>query len=307
MESRVWRVLVVVALVLALAAGLFGVLLPKAAVVPQFGPVGETGSRSFATYLSSLTVGGTTVLEGNTTVSGTLELADAVDLADDLVVAGDLAVDGDGVITGTLGLDGGRAMVTGLVTNGVGITNSVTGASNGLVFEGATADAYEITLTAADAASSDKSITLPDVQGEVMVSPGYDAAGGWFAAGQDFKYEGSTANEHEAMFRAPGDPAADAIYSLPTYSGYVAMNSADNVKLVWGSSVVTGTATLTHGLTTPLYAFCSMGADPVDNEEDRCTVLISGATVTAKVWKEATSPTAGDSGVIVYWVVAGTP
>lgn len=306
MESKVWRVLVVVALVVALLGGLAGVMLPKAeqGAAPV---IGEQGTRSFATYLSSLTVGGATVLEGATTISGTLDLAEAVDLADDLVVGGDLAVDGDAVITGTLGLDGGRAMVTGLVTNGVGITNSVTGASNALVFEGATADAYQINLIAADASSSDKNITLPNLQGEVMVSPGYDVAGGWFAAGQDLKYEGSTANEHEAILRAPADPVADAVYVLPSSGGYVALNSADNVKLVWGSSTVTGTATLTHGLTTPLYAFCSLGADPVDNEEDRCTVLISGATVTAKVWKEATSPTAGDSGVIVYWVVAGTP
>lgn len=278
MESRVWRALVVVAVVLALLAGLFGVLLPKAppvAVEPQFG---ET-SRRFLTYLSELTVATTTTLNGPTTINdslevtgtldlggaveldddvdiggdlavtgatelndavtvnnnaeitGTLDVDGAVGLADDLGVAGDLAVDGDGVITGTLGVDGGRAMVTSLVTNGVGITNSVTGASNALVFEGATADAYQINLTAADATSSDKNITLPNLQGEVMVSPGYDVAGGWFAAGQDFKYEGSTANEHEAMFRAPGDPVADAIYSLPAYSGYVAMNSADNVKL----------------------------------------------------------------------------
>ena len=41
--------------------------------------------------------------------------------------------------------------------------------NNTIQFEGATADAYEIKLTAADATSSDKTITLPDLSGHVAL------------------------------------------------------------------------------------------------------------------------------------------
>lgn len=71
MESRVWRVLVVVAVVLALLAGLFGVLLPKAEPV-ALPAGGELGTRSFETLLSSLAVRGKTNLQGATAISNTL-------------------------------------------------------------------------------------------------------------------------------------------------------------------------------------------------------------------------------------------
>lgn len=129
----------------------------------------------------------------------------------------------------------------------------------------------------------------------------------WDIATYEWHYEGTTADAHEVTVRWPANPTADAVYVWPEYGGYVGLNQADSLMTVHGSSVVTGTATLTHSLATPLYAFCTMGTDPVNDEEDRCTVTISGTTVTAKVWKEAATPTAGDSGVTVYWQVVGTP
>lgn len=64
----------------------------------------------------------------------------------------------------------GTVMLTALATNAADVANSVTGASNGLLFEGATADAYELTLTVTDPATSDKTITLPNVTGTVQLS-----------------------------------------------------------------------------------------------------------------------------------------
>jgi hypothetical protein len=57
-------------------------------------------------------------------------------------------------------------MVTALATNIADAANSVTGASNGLLFEGATADAYETTLTPADA-TADRTLTLPNKSGTI--------------------------------------------------------------------------------------------------------------------------------------------
>jgi len=208
--------------------------------------------------------------------------------------------------TWTLPDASGTVMLSSLATNGADAANAVTGASNALVFEGATADAYETSIVATDP-TADRTITLPNTSGTVTLGGAADAADAWWPAGQDFKYEGSSVNDHEAMLRFPADPAADAIYSFPSFSGYAAMNSADNIQLVWGSDTVTGTLALTHGLTTPVYALCTMGTDPADDQEDRCTVTIAGDVVTAKVWKEAATPTAGDSGVTVYWLVGGAP
>lgn len=62
----------------------------------------------------------------------------------------------------------GTAMLSTLATNAPDVANSVTGASAALVFEG-TADAFETSLTATDP-TGDRTITLPDASGTVMVT-----------------------------------------------------------------------------------------------------------------------------------------
>lgn len=266
---------------------------------------------------STFTGGGTSSFTGQVTVGDGGDTV-AVNSSDwDISTTGTMtgigAITSDGaltaasaVITGALTVGGYPPVISTLATNGVGITNSVTAASNAMVFEGATGDIYQLNLVAADPASSDKTITLPNLTGEVMVSNGWDVAQGWWFQGQDLNHEGSSADGNEFTLRAPANPAADIILSAPSFSGYIATNSAA-VQTIYGSNTITGTLGVTHGLTTPLYAFCAMGTDPVDDQEDRCTVTIAGATVTVKVWKEAATPTAGDSGVTVYWTVVGTP
>jgi cytoskeletal protein CcmA (bactofilin family) len=79
----------------------------------------------------------------------------------------------------------------------------------------------------------------------------------------------------------------------------------DGYQMVLGSVEVTETVTVTHGLTTPLYGFCTMSGSPTDNEEQVCSLGILTDTVTIYVYKEDGS--AGDSGVDVFWQVYGTP
>ncbi len=164
-----------------------------------------------------------------------------------------------------------------------------------LILEGATADAYETTFAITDP-SADRTITFPNSSGTVALNP---AAGTW-------EFEGATADDYETTLTIT-DPTADRTVTIPNTSGTVGLIAGTGMDtVIYGSSVVTGTATITHGLTTPRAVFCTLGTDPVDNEEDRCTATISGSTVTVKVWKEAATPTAGDSGVTIYWQVAGT-
>ena len=62
-------------------------------------------------------------------------------------------------------------MVSSLTTNATDAANSVTGASNKLQFEGATADDHETSVTPTDP-TADNSLTLPDDSGAVVFSPG---------------------------------------------------------------------------------------------------------------------------------------
>jgi len=68
--------------------------------------------------------------------------------------------------TVTIPDDTGMVMTSTLATNGQDIANSVWGASNGLVLEGATANAYEATVTPTDP-TADRTVTIPDASGTV--------------------------------------------------------------------------------------------------------------------------------------------
>ena len=70
----------------------------------------------------------------------------------------------------------GTIVLSTLATNAPEVANSVWGASNALVFEGATENGFETSLTVTDP-TADQTITFPNVSGTVMVqnatSPGY--------------------------------------------------------------------------------------------------------------------------------------
>ena len=84
------------------------------------------------------------------------------------------------------------------------------------------------------------------------------------------------------------------------------VGSADSgFQMDWGSDVITGSLAVMHNLITPTVGICSLSGELVDNEEQKCSVKINGATVTIYVYKEA--GTAGDSGVKVFWMLMGLP
>lgn len=117
-------------------------------------------------------------------------------------------------------------------------------------------------------------------------------------------FEGATADAYETTVTVT-DPTADRTFTLPNMSGFPLLTTNAG-KVTFGSNTITNTLSLSHGLTTPQAAFCTLGTDPATGQEGNCTVTISGSTVTAKVWK-VDGFTAGDSGVTVYWMVSGQP
>ena len=80
----------------------------------------------------------------------------------------------------TLGNDVGTSVAlvpSTLTTNSTTAANSIFGVSNGLGFEGATADGFESTLTVADITTPDKTHTLPDTTGYVAIDTAGTTAG----------------------------------------------------------------------------------------------------------------------------------
>jgi hypothetical protein len=76
-------------------------------------------------------------------------------------------------------------------------------------------------------------------------------------------------------------------------------------EVVWGTATISNSGTVTHGLTSPLWATCTYSGTLTDNEEQLCSVGISGATVTVYTYKETGA--AGDSEVAINWLVVGLP
>ena len=111
----------------------------------------------------------------------------------------------------------GTVMLSTLATNAPDAANSVTGASNALVFEGATANDYEISLSPADA-GADVTITVPAVAGVMKL--GIDTvlakAGNYTVATTD---SGATIKVTGAYTMTLPAAAAGLRYCIVNYDG----------------------------------------------------------------------------------------
>ena len=121
--------------------------------------------------------------------------------------------------------------LTSPTINGATVSSSLSGNFT-LVFEGATADAYETTLTVADPTASDKTITLPDATGTVSLVTGTEtltnktltapkfADAGFIADANGaeqviFQTTASAVNEIEITNAATGGDASAATSTAP--------------------------------------------------------------------------------------------
>jgi hypothetical protein len=130
-------------------------------------------------------------------------------------------------VTVTLPVASGTVVLSSLATNAPDAANSVTGASNKIEFEGATANDYETWITPTDA-TADRTVTLANASGTVMLSTlatnAPDAANSVTGVSNKLEFEGATANDFETWF-TPTDATADRTLTLPDASGTVALTS----------------------------------------------------------------------------------
>jgi hypothetical protein len=165
----------------------------------------------------------------------------------------------EGTITQTGALtQTGAASFDGNVTLGnaaadlVTVTGTVQGASP-LVFEGATANAFEGTIAVADV-TADRTWTLPDGPGTVMLSSlatnAVDAANAITGASNALVFEGATADGFELSV-APADPTADVTATFPVATGNVMIAFATGTDAVANGQTSKAT-TVTGGLSTDI-------------------------------------------------------
>jgi hypothetical protein len=114
----------------------------------------------------------------------------------------------------------GAVMLTALTTNAADAANAVTGVSNGLLFEGATADGFETTLSPTDP-TADRTVSLPDQAGTILLSTAaQDAANSIKGINSGLEFEGSGADAFETQITVT-NPTADRSIVFPDQGGTV--------------------------------------------------------------------------------------
>lgn len=142
----------------------------------------------------------------------------------------------------------GAVMLSALTTNDVDAANSVTGISNGLIFEGSSADGFETSLVPTNV-GADATITLPTITGTlhgsgaaVALTPGATPTLTVVAGRQVFTYQ--PADNTDATFNASaGGSAGDTMTFIFTTD---AAGSGDEVMTFGTNMYSTGTLTMAN-------------------------------------------------------------
>lgn len=131
-----------------------------------------------------------------------------------------------------------------VIPDGIDLSTTNLSLASSLVFEGSTADAVETTLTVVDPTSSDKTVTVPNQTGAVILSAGgvVDSASAISGGTGTFVFEGATADAFETTVGVV-DPTADQTWSVPNFAVSAAFlgstlttNNVDAANSVWGVS-----------------------------------------------------------------------
>ena len=181
-------------------------------------------------------------------------------------------------------------LLTALTTNAVDVANAVTGVSNGLLLEGATADAFEITISPVDP-TADATWSIPNFAvnaafvGSTLTTNNVDAANSVWGVSNGLVLEGATADAFETTVTLT-DPTADRTITIPNLTGRVQLASA--------CSVITAgaTPTLTVGLSN-----CYTDT-PTGNQDQ--TITFSGAGNAGEMLTIIFTAGAGDDEVITF-------
>lgn len=175
-----------------------------------------------------------------------------------------------------------------LTTNNVDAANSVWFTSNSMKLEGATADAYETTISPVDP-TADQTISIPNngaasaIMTSALTTNAVDAANAVTGISNGLLFEGATADAYETTLTL-GDPTADQTVTIPATAG-----AAGTVALKGATVAITPGTTPT--LTVPLGVdFIATDTIVTDNQDQtigassggslgqRCTIIFTTDT-----------------------------
>jgi hypothetical protein len=228
-----------------------------------------TGNLSSITSLTNPTISNPTFIEGGITFEG----ATANDFETLLTVTDPTA---DRTITlpdvdGTIITTGNLSTITSL------------GTINSIVFEGSTADEFELTLAGGDP-TADRTVSFPDAGGTIVIDSAAQtlssktltspAVSGLTITDGSIVVEGSTPNDFETTVTFT-DPTADRTITIPDASGTIAFLD---------SPTFTGTVTLpANTISQSMMADDSVGTNEIGGLAVTEGKLADGAVTNAKV------------------------
>lgn len=187
----------------------------------------------------------------------------------------------------------GTVMLSTLATNAPDIADSVTGGTNQLIFEGATANTNETVLTATDP-TADRTITIPDNTGAIMLSSlltnGPEIADSVTGGTSQLVFEGSAADASETVITVT-NPTGDRTVTLADASGTVMLSTlATNAPDV-ADSVTGGTNQLIfEGATANNF---ETFITPTEPTADRTVTIPDASGTIAYIVKTVTNDTNG--------------
>ena len=225
------------------------------------------GSSSTATALGgTITFSGTsnevTVSESSGTVT--------IGLPDNVTVGGNLT------ITGNLNVNGSTTTVD----------STTVSIQNAFVFEGATDDAHETTLTTIDP-TADRTISLPNVSGTIITTGNFTDITNLGVLSGGITFEGSTADGNETTL-AVTDPTADRTITLPDETFKVS-SLANKATLDGDGSTTTITVGSGYNVNQFLVTINGIVQEPTED------YTYSGTTLTL-----GTAPVSGERVVVRY-------
>ena len=248
----------------------------------------DNGTITFADAGSSLGTITSSGYSGTAAVATTVTVTDNESTNENNVITFVAGADSDG---GNVGLESdgnltynpstGTLSATNLVVSGTQtITNSVTmNASNAVVFEGATADAHETTLTTIDA-TNDRTISLPNVGGTLPVLAAVSATAITSTPEEINLIDGGTARGTTAVASGDGilinDGGTMRMTNVDTVSTYFASHTVGGGNIVTtgalgSGSIATGFGAIDNGtsnVTTGGLLSLDTDADADDNTAD---------------------------------------
>lgn len=218
----------------------------NAASVPTLGSTSTMSNKTFvAPVLGAATATSINKVALTAPATGsTLTIADGKTLT----ASNTLTLAGTDSTTFTFPPTTATVMTTSLASNDIDAANAITGASNALVFEGATADGFEASLSPVDP-TADQTVSIPNfavnfaLVGSTLTTNTIGAANSFWHSSNTLNFEGATADTSELTLTV-ADPTADVALILPdaaaaTYSlmySTLATNAPDIANSVTGTS-----------------------------------------------------------------------